>query len=131
MRGPLFSQAFNPARLHIQHRKQAMPLSKDRQHHSAAWRRFRAAIIERDNDTCQMCKAKVAGKGKRAAEVDHLIPESLRPDLFLDPHNCWTLCRHCHSTVAQAIERRHEGDPVAIVTAKKAHRPVGLDGYRR
>ncbi len=107
-----------------------MPLSKDRQHHSKAWKVFRLQIIARDNFTCQMCGVLLRGKGKTAAEVDHVIPEALRPDLFFEPDNCWALCRYCHATKAQHIERKHEGDPVAIATAKKAHRRVGLDGYR-
>lgn len=110
--------------------RQTMPLSKDRQHHSKAWRTFRLQIIARDNHTCQMCGALLRGKGKQAAEVDHVIPESLRPDLYLEPDNCWFLCRYCHSTRAQYIERKHAGDPLAITTAKKAHHRVGHDGRR-
>lgn len=106
-----------------------MALSKDARHHSRAWRKLRLHILARDLYACRMCGTLLRGKGKQAPEVDHIRPAELRPDLFFDPDNLWSLCKQCHGTTAQAIEKRHEGNAEAIAKAKAAHRPVGSDGY--
>lgn len=106
-----------------------MPLSKDARHHSAAWRKLRLHILARDLYACRMCGVLLRGKGKTAPEVDHIRPAELRPDLFFNADNLWSLCKQCHGTTAQAIEKRHPNNPEAIAKAKMAYRPVGLDGY--
>ncbi len=48
---------------------------------------------KRDNYTCQKC-------GLRDIDIvviDHVIPKSLRPDLFSSLENLMTLCPNCHA----------------------------------
>lgn len=58
---------------------------------SLAYKRWRTAVFERDNYTCQMCGA----RGIRL-NADHIKPFSLFPDLRLDINNGRTLCVECH-----------------------------------
>lgn len=93
-------------------------------------RAFRETILVRDLFTCQMCGTLLrCGRAhKRAAVVDHIKPIELRPDLTWDEGNCWSICRGCDA-VCESIEKRKTPDADAIAAAKRAHRPVGLDGY--
>lgn len=108
-----------------------MALRSDAQHHSQTWRKYRLYILSRDNWTCQMCGTWLR-EGKRhnnAATADHIIPAELRPDLFYEDTNVQAVCKTCHDRTCQAIEKRHAGNADAIAKAKRAYRPVGLDGY--
>lgn len=59
---------------------------------TAAWRRVRDAVRNRDGE-CLMC-------GSTASlTVDHVVPIARAPDLALDPDNLRTLCRRCHGRV--------------------------------
>lgn len=59
--------------------------------HSAAYKRWRTAVFERDNYTCQEC-------GTRGGELnaDHIKPFAFFPDLRFDVDNGRTLCVPCH-----------------------------------
>lgn len=57
---------------------------------SAAWRRWRTAVLTRDNNTCQAC-------GKRNIHEAHHIKSLFDyPDLAADVSNGLTLCHRCH-----------------------------------
>ena len=100
-------------------------------HSTAAWQRTRLAILHRDLFTCQMCDTILTGgrHNPRAAVVDHLMPEALRPDLFLDDSNLRSVCKACHDGPCASIEARHEGDADAIRAAKLATHRIGVDGW--
>jgi 5-methylcytosine-specific restriction endonuclease McrA len=95
-----------------------MALSKDARHHSTAWRALRLHILARDLWSCRMCGTLLRGKSKQAPEVDHIRPAELRPDLFYDADNLWSLCKSCHTGKCQAIEARHGSDDDLIAEAK-------------
>lgn len=73
-----------------------------------AWRVLRLQVLARDEYRCQwpgcgvLCHA--GRRGERAAEVDHKAPHNGDEVLAYDPSNCWTLCKHCHSTHKQRQE---------------------------
>jgi len=58
---------------------------------SAAWRRWRKAVFERDNYTCQICHR----RGGRL-HPDHIKPFSQYPELRFKVENGRTLCVACH-----------------------------------
>ena len=68
---------------------------------SAAWRRARAAALERDHHLCRDCMAaKARGemvRARTATVVHHILPVELRPDLKLDMDNLISLCEACHN----------------------------------
>jgi len=100
-------------------------------HSTAAWQRTRLAILHRDLFTCQMCGI-ILTSGKhspRAAVVDHLIPETLRPDLFLEDSNLRSTCKSCHDGPCASIEAKHAPDGDAIRAAKLATHRIGVDGW--
>ncbi len=47
---------------------------------------------QRDNWTCQIC----GNNDKDVLEVDHTIPQAIRPDLRTELSNMLTLCANCH-----------------------------------
>lgn len=60
------------------------------------WRpmaQWRAKVLERDNYTCQMCKATDVD-----LQADHIKPFRYFPELALDISNGRTLCVPCHKT---------------------------------
>lgn len=63
---------------------------------SSEYTRWRIAVFERDNYTCQMCGAR-NGNGKTVyLEADHIKPFALYPELRLNLDNGRTLCKPCH-----------------------------------
>lgn len=86
------------------HKRKGRPLGED--HHawkggvtmdpkmvrlSSDYRIFRRTILERDDYQCQVC-----GVVEDRLEVDHIIPQTARPDLIFVPENARTLCNKCH-----------------------------------
>ncbi len=59
----------------------------------AEYKKWRKAVFERDNYTCQFC-------GERGGKLnaDHILPFAVFPDLRLDIDNGRTLCVPCHRT---------------------------------
>lgn len=60
--------------------------------HSFEYRQLRLKIFKRDNYTCVICHDKRGG----SLEMDHILPQSLFPELRYDLNNCRTLCHDCH-----------------------------------
>ena len=61
---------------------------------SAAWRKLRYEVMERDGFRCVLC-----GRGAKdgaTLQPDHIKPRSLYPDLALEPSNVRTLCADCN-----------------------------------
>ena len=75
-----------------------------------AWRLLRAAILERDKHRCQWpgCGVGLCGgrKHKRSAVVDHKQPHRGDRSLFFASGNLWSLCKRCHDSPKQALEKR-------------------------
>lgn len=59
---------------------------------TAPYRRFREAVLERDNYKCVWCGA------TENLDVDHIKPYAYFPDLRLTVSNGRVLCRPCHET---------------------------------
>ena len=67
----------------------------------AAWRRLRAAVLERDHHMCQYClRDKRAGRilrVPRAVVVHHIKPRDMYPELAMEMDNLVSLCEACHN----------------------------------
>ena len=55
------------------------------------YRKWRTAVFERDNYTCQRC-----GKSDNTLEAHHIKEQSQFPELIYDVDNGLTLCHECH-----------------------------------
>ena len=62
---------------------------------SAAWKRKRKQVLERDNWECQKCKER--GGYSKATTVHHIKHLTDRPDLALTGSNLVSLCSTCHN----------------------------------
>lgn len=62
-----------------------------------------------------MCEAD--GKITGASVVDHITPHKGDMGLFLDPKNLQSMCKHCHDSTAQRVEKG--GD----------YRRIGINGW--
>jgi len=57
---------------------------------TSKWRRVRAEVLRRDQETCQLC-------GQHATHVDHIIPRRLiSGNLADDMSNLQALCKECN-----------------------------------
>lgn len=69
---------------------------------------WRKAIFERDNYTCQICRAR-NGKGKDVyLEADHIKPFAYFPKLRFVLSNGRTLCRKCHDKTKMSSKKMRE-----------------------
>jgi 5-methylcytosine-specific restriction endonuclease McrA len=95
---------------------------------------FAIGLYVEQGGKCRMCgvslQPSLRGKiSARSAVVDHVRPWRLEPWLSYEQSNMQLICRACHA-VCDSIEKRMTPDAAAIERAKRAHNPVGLDGYR-
>jgi len=74
-----------------------------------AWKRLRAAVLDRDEHLCQPCRR--AGRLTLATEVDHVTPRSLGGSE--SPENMQAICKACHrrKTAAEGASARHRATP--------------------
>lgn len=93
-----------------------------RQYGNSRWGTTRTAILTRDLWHCRMCGVLLRGgrSDSAAALIDHMRPAKLRPDLFYAHDNLIAVCRQCHATTCDKIERKHWPDDEAIYQAKVA-----------
>lgn len=70
---------------------------------TSAWQRLRWKVLVRDNFTCQMCGMVEGRKGQLVA--DHKIPHRGDEVLFWDEGNLQCLCKTCHDSAKQRMER--------------------------
>lgn len=66
------------------------------------WRELRIKALERDNNECQMCKAR--GKYTKAENVHHMKEVKAYPHLALELDNLQCLCIRCHNEVHDRLE---------------------------
>lgn len=85
-------------------------------YHKAAWKRLRAAALQRDQGMCQECMRRLrAGYGirpRRATMVHHIEPVSERPDLALRLDNLVSLCDECHNRMHPEKGAREKAEKV-------------------
>ncbi len=68
-------------------------------YYSAAYKRWRQEVFERDNYTCQKCGAK-SGNGKHNYLTPHHIKSFAEyPELRYEVSNGITVCEDCHSKI--------------------------------
>lgn len=65
--------------------------------HSHEYKQWRKAVFERDNYTCQDCKARSEQGKKVVLNADHKLPFALFPELRFNVSNGRTLCEPCHA----------------------------------
>ena len=56
------------------------------------WQKIRQQVLERDNDTCQICLRKI-----ETLEVNHIIPKRLKG--LNSFYNLFSVCSQCHDIV--------------------------------
>lgn len=66
------------------------------------WRELRAFILRRD-PSCRMCLHE--GRITPACVADHLVEHEGDQVLFWDTLNIWGLCKTCHNSAKQRIEK--------------------------
>jgi 5-methylcytosine-specific restriction enzyme A len=64
---------------------------------SKEWKALREKALIRDNNECQLCKAK--GKYRKADCVHHMKEVKIHPELALTLDNLQCLCNKCHNEV--------------------------------
>lgn len=68
---------------------------------------LRRLVLDRDGWQCQMCGVVLAGKAPAPSSpvVDHIEPHKGNLVLFWDANNLQALCKKCHDTHKQRLER--------------------------
>lgn len=69
---------------------------------TAEWRRLRLWQLKRE-PLCKFCKKH--GIIKEANTVDHIKPHKGNIDMFFSKYNLQSLCKECHSSAKQRIEK--------------------------
>ena len=69
------------------------------------WKRLRKKVLAHE-PLCRFCKKKKIIT--QAEVVDHIRPHKGNVDLFYDIHNLQSLCKPCHSSTKQRLEKSGE-----------------------
>ena len=84
-------------------------------YNSAAWRKVRTMVLERDGYECVWCKEEgkltidqYRGEGQTLLEVDHIKPLEQYPTMKLEPDNLRTLCKKHHNIRHNRFYKRKE-----------------------
>lgn len=80
------------------------------------WRDLREAILA-DNPLCYLC-LETSNQPVEATVVDHVVRHCGDPELFWDTTNLIPLCKSCHDSTAQTLEK-----------SGRFKVPTGADGY--
>ena len=88
-------------------------------YHTLAWKRARAAALQRDQGMCAECMRQFrAGYGirpRRAEMVHHIVPVKERPDLALELDNLQSLCYMHHEQLhPEKRENRERETPLPL-----------------
>lgn len=83
---------------------------------TARWQRLRWSILVRDSFTCSMC-GRLEGNTSQLV-ADHKRPHRGDETLFWDAENLTVLCKPCHDSDKQRIEK-----------GGKARVTIGEDGW--
>ncbi|WP_405220179.1 HNH endonuclease signature motif containing protein [Lentisalinibacter sediminis] len=75
---------------------------RHRLHGTNRWRRIRITWLT-NNPLCVFCEQR--GRLTPATVVDHIRPHRGDPVLFFDLTNLQSLCKPCHDSVKQRLER--------------------------
>ena len=102
----------------------------DPRYSSAAWKRLRKAVRQRDGNVCQI---RLPGCKGIATQVDHVVepgPPHLKRDAqFFDANNLQAACRSCN--VAKRNARRNklarEAEAQAVTPKGRFQFPPGID----
>lgn len=68
----------------------------------AGWQRLRGEQLAAF-PCCRYCEA--MGRKRLAQVVDHKVPHKGDEALFFDPNNLQSLCKRCHDSAKQTLER--------------------------
>ena len=80
------------------------------------WRETRLVVFDRDEYKCQSCNRYVGGRLTPIA--DHIKPHKGDTKLFWDMRNLQTMCKPCHDSHKQSLEKGGHGRPA-----------IGVDGW--
>lgn len=71
------------------------------------WRALKAATHLANGYTCGMCGCLCVGRSPapNSPVCDHKVPHRGDATLFFDPDNLWTVCKQCHDSEKQRIEK--------------------------
>ncbi len=74
---------------------------------TAAWKAIRPVILARDLYTCQRCNTPLTPGRSRPTDavVNHKQPHRGDWTLFTDPDNLEAVCKQCHDSAIQSMER--------------------------
>ena len=67
------------------------------------WQKMRAWQLTVEPH-CRMCWQRGV-RNLAVTDVDHIKPHRGNADLFFDPENLQSLCRNCHSSIKQTLEK--------------------------
>ena len=92
------------------HDRQAYDRSRDEQpwrkwYKTARWQKLRWSILVRDLFTCQWLGCGLVEADTSQLVADHRDPHRGDERLFWEPRNLWTLCKPCHDSRKQRVER--------------------------
>ncbi|WP_078430977.1 HNH endonuclease [Alkalihalobacterium alkalinitrilicum] len=76
---------------------------------SKEWLTLRKKALRRDNNECQLCKAK--GKYHNAENVHHMKEVKTDPHLALALDNLQCLCIQCHNEVHDRLDKVQKKKP--------------------
>lgn len=66
------------------------------------WQKYRERFLQ-EHPLCEICNA--SGKVTAASVVDHIKPHKGDRKLFWDTDNHQALCKHCHDSIKQRLEK--------------------------
>jgi 5-methylcytosine-specific restriction endonuclease McrA len=76
--------------------------SSGKRGYGSRWQKARATYL-RANPLCVICDQ--SGRIEPATVVDHIQPHKQDQELFWDKSNWQALCKHCHDSYKQQLEK--------------------------
>ena len=103
--------ASGPGRLRAGRKDGGASLDRSKNwYNTAAWRKLRLRVLERDGYVCAQTGVVLAGKypAPNSPVVDHKIPHRGDRALFFDERNLQAVSKAWHDSTKQALEKRGE-----------------------